>query len=307
MNILEFYLNQQKFPEWYQKFQSTAKNKSGKVFSHTSTNYRNIMNFLSDLDKFKSNNGVSRSEFKKYDNNGQEVDKQRILPLTNANIIKKDIDKFYLTPIGYVCLDLIESDLTDEEKWVLLYVLLLDYRNEERNNDLILTSIEYIRYLMNAGLSESYILEELKKIQKLNDIDEIFKSDIFWYVTFAKDRQFLKKYKDSSDEDKTMLHSYVINEQKNKKSKDCIGHKFVAGGQMLKSTFLEECELLYYTYSISKYKYDSLEDLVSRLLELYSEIHNTLNKEIIIKFIKNHRSMYQYVFEHTGLRRIENE
>ena len=45
MNILEFYLNQQKYPEWYQKFQSTAKNKSGKVFSHTSTNYRNIMNF----------------------------------------------------------------------------------------------------------------------------------------------------------------------------------------------------------------------------------------------------------------------
>ena len=37
MNILEFYLNQQKYPEWYQKFQSTAKNKSGKVFSHTST------------------------------------------------------------------------------------------------------------------------------------------------------------------------------------------------------------------------------------------------------------------------------
>ena len=307
MNILEFYLNQQKFSEWYQKFQSTAKNKSGKIFSHTSTNYRNMMNFLSDLDKFKSNNGVSRSEFKKYDSNGQEVDKQRILPLTNANIIKKDIDRFYLTPIVYVCLDLIESDYTDEEKWILLYILLLDYRNEERNNDLILTSIEYMRYLMNAGLSEQYILEELKNLQKLNDIEEIFRTDIFWYITFAKDRQFLKKYKDSSEEEKTMLHSYVINEQKNKKSKDCIGHKFVAGGQMLKSTFLEESELLYYTYIISKYKYGSLEELIDKILDLYSEIHCTLNKDIINKFIKNHRSMYQYVFEHTGLRRIENE
>ena len=307
MNILEFYLNQQKYPEWYQKFQSTAKNKSGKVFSHTSTNYRNILNFLSDLDKFKSNNGVSRSEFKKYDSNGQEVDKQRILPLTNANIIKKDIDKFYLTPIGYVCLDLIESDYTDEEKWVLLYILLLDYRNEERSNDLILTSNEYIRYLLNAGLTEEYILTELKNIQREKDIDEIFKKDIFWYITFAKDRQFLKKYKYSSEAEKTMLHSYVINEQKNKKSKDCIGHKFVAGGQMLKSTFLEECEILYYTYSIAKNSYESLEDLTNRIISLYSDIHNTLNKEIINKFIKNHRSMYQYVFEHTGLRRIENE
>lgn len=307
MNILEFYLNQQKYPEWYNKFQSTAKNKSGKVFFYTSTTYRNILNFLKDLDKFKSNNGVSRSEFKKYDNNGQEVDKQRILPLTNANIIKKDIDKFYLTPIGYVCLDLIESNLQDEEKWILLYIILLNYKNEERNNDIILTSKEYIKYLLNAGLEEEYILEELKKLQKLEDIEDIFKKDIFWYITFAKDRQFLKKYKESSEEEKVMLHAYVINEQKNKKSKDCIGHKFVAGGQMLKSTFLEETEILYYTYVISKEKYDSLEMLIDKILNLYSEIHNTLNKEVIYKFIKNHKSMYQYVFEHTGLRRSENE
>ena len=117
----------------------------------------------------------------------------------------------------------------------------------------------------------------------------------------------MKKYKDSSEAEKTMLHSYVINEQKNKKSKDCIGHKFVAGGQMLKSTFLEECEILYYTYSIAKNSYESLEDLTNKIISLYSDIHHTLNKEIINKFIKNHRSMYQYVFEHTGLRRIENE
>ena len=76
---------------------------------------------------------------------------------------------------------------------------------------------------------------------------------------------------------------------------------------MLKSTFLEECELLYYTYIISKYKYDTLEDFTKKIVDLYSDIHNTLNTEKINKFIKNHRSMYQYVFEHTGLRRIENE
>ncbi len=307
MNILEFYLNQQKYPEWYQKFQSTAKNKSGKVFSHTSTNYRNILNFLSDLDKFKQNNGVSRSEFKKYDNNGQEIDKQRIMPLTNANIIVKDIDKFYLTPIGYVCLDLIEGDYQEQEKWILLYILLLNYQNEGRNNDIILTSKEYIKYLTNVGLKETEILEELKNVQKCTEIDQIFKKDIFWYITFAKDRQFLQKYMTSTKEEKEMLFSYVINAQKDRKSKDCIGHKYVAGGAMLKSTFLEECELLFYTYSLTLHKYDTLEEMVERLLELYKEIHGTLNKDVIEKFIKNNRSIYQSVFEHTGLRRLENE
>ena len=80
-------------------------------------------------------------------------------------------------------------------------------------------SNERVKYLLNAGLEEEYILEELKKLQKLEDIEDIFKKDIFWYITFAKDRQFLKKYKESSEEEKVMLHAYVINEQKNKKSK----------------------------------------------------------------------------------------
>ena len=52
MNILEFYLEQQKYPEWYKKFQSMAKDKSGKIFSYSSTTYRYMHNFIADVEKF---------------------------------------------------------------------------------------------------------------------------------------------------------------------------------------------------------------------------------------------------------------
>lgn len=301
MNILEFYLNQQKYPEWYSKFQSTAKNKSGKVFNYTSTNYRNILNFLQDLSKFRENNGVSRNEWDKYSKTGQEVDKQRIVPLTNASLIQKDIDRYYLTKEGYVCSDLIDSDMTDVEKWILFYIFLLNYKSEGRNNDVIITTKEYISYLLEAQLEEEVILNSLKDIQKYSDLEKIFKQDIFWYITFAKDRQFIDKYKNSSEQDKSMLHAYVINEQKNKKSKDCIGHKFVAGGQMLKSTFLEEAEVLYYTYKISKRKYKDFDDFIDYLLNLYTDLHH-IGVDNIIKFIKNHKSIYEDCFNHLNLK-----
>ena len=58
MNILEFYLEQQKYPEWYQKFQSMAKDKSGKIFNYSSTTYRYMVNFIADIKKFYKLNGI---------------------------------------------------------------------------------------------------------------------------------------------------------------------------------------------------------------------------------------------------------
>lgn len=307
MSILEFYRKQQQYKEWYNKFQSTGKNKSGKVFSHTSTTYRNILNFLSDLDKFKGNNGISRIEWEKYSDNGQEKDKQRPLPLTNANIIAKDIDRYYLTNIGYTCIDLLDGEYTNDEKWILLYIILLNYRFEERKNDLLLTTKEMFEYLSDSDISIDNLLNDLKNIQKITKLEELFRTDIFWYITFAKDKQFITKYKNSSSDDKEMLHMYVINEQKNKKSKDLIGHKFVSSGSMSKSTFLEECEILLYTYNIMQKKYKNLEELVSEIIKNYESVHGKLNEQKIMMFIKNHRSVYQHIFEQTGLRRDLNE
>lgn len=307
MNILEFYLNQQKYKDWYDKFQSTAKNKSGKIYSYTSTNYRYMENFLKDLIKFKNNNGVSREEWEKYSSTGQEVDKQRIQPLTLSGIMRKDIDRFYLTGVGYTCLDLTESDLSKNEKWILLYLIMLGYKSEWRENDILATSKEYIDYLLKAGLTKDYVLEELKKLQKLSNIEDIIKTDIFWYVTFAKDKQFIEKYKKSSDAEKSMLQSYVVNEQKKEKSKDCIGHKFKAGGQMLPGTFLEECKTLYVSFSLLENKYESLEAMVDRAFDIYKEIDSIQNKDTINRFILSHRSVYEDIFKRSGLRSDNNE
>lgn len=307
MNILEFYLKQQTYKDWYDKFQSTAKNKSGKIFSYTSTNYRYMENFLKDLVKFKNNNGVSRNEWSRYSGTGQEVDKQRIIPLTYSGIIRKDIDKFYLTGIGYTCLDLIDAEYTSNEKWLLLYLILLGYRSEWRENDILETSKEYMNYLLQAGLKEEYICNELKELQKLSDIEDILKTDIFWYITFAKDKQFIEKYKKSTPDELTMLHSYVVNEQKKERSKDCIGHKFKAGGQMLPGSFLEECKTLYISFLLSKSKYDTIEEMVNTLIDIYRTIVTLEDNTNINNFVAGHKSVYDGIFKKSGLRSDVNE
>lgn len=306
MNILEFYLEQQKYPEWYKKFQSMAKDKSGKIFSYSSTTYRYMHNFIADVEKFYRLNGVPMDQWPTYED-GQKEDKQRTLPLSLANFVYRKEDRYFFTGAGYTCMDLISLDKTDNEEWLLLFLLLLDYRSEWRNNDIILTSKEYIKYLLNCGLNENDVLDQLENLQLIDNIEEVMKTDIFWLITFAKDKQFIEKYIASSDNEKAMLHTYVINEQKNKKSKDCIGHKFVAGGQMLPGQFIEECKTLYVAYRISKNKYETFDEMLEKLFEIYDEIAVVSDYSKIKEFIEGHLSIYEDIFNRCGLRSVENE
>lgn len=306
MNILEFYLEQQKYPEWYKKFQSMAKDKSGKIFSYSSTTYRYMHNFIADVEKFYRLNGVPMDQWPTYED-GQKEDKQRTLPLSLANFVFRKEDRYFFTGAGYTCMDIINLEKTDNEEWLLLFLLLLDYRSEWRNNDIILTSKEYIKYLLNCGISENDILDQLSDLQLIDNIEEIMKTDIFWLITFAKDKQFIEKYISSSEEEKSMLHTYVINEQKNKRSKDCIGHKFVAGGQMLPGQFVEECKTLYVAYRISKKKYETLDEMLEELFKIYDEISVVSDYSKIKDFIEGHLSIYEDIFNRCGLRSVENE
>ena len=170
MNILEFYLEQQKYPEWYKKFQSMAKDKSGKIFSYSSTTYRYMHNFIADVEKFYRLNGVPMDQWPTYED-GQKEDKQRTLPLSLANFVFRKEDRYFFTGAGYTCMDIINLEKTDNEEWLLLFLLLLDYRSEWRNNDIILTSKEYIKYLLNCGISENDILDQLR-------LGHSFKTDV---------------------------------------------------------------------------------------------------------------------------------
>ena len=104
-----------------------------------------------------------------------------------------------------------------------------------------------------------------------------------------------------------MLHSYVVNEQKKERSKDCIGHKFKAGGQMLPGSFLEECKTLYISYLLSKSKYDTIEEMVTSLIEIYKTIVTLEDNTNINNFVTSHKSVYDGIFKKSGLRSDINE
>lgn len=296
MSILEYYQEKQKDIAWYNRFQSTAKDQCGKLFTCLNVNFRKLASFFTQLDEFKDKDGIRRADWNSYQENGQEKDKHRIVNLKNAGLIVNIDDKYVITEKGHEVLRINEdNDLTDREKWILLLMLIMDYKTEERSLDLIKSVIILINDLSNQGIDRTDFIKMLRAEINVNNKEQLFQSDVFWLITFAKDSEFIKKYLSEGKEEKQKLYDWVLMCSKNKKSTDCIAHKFVSGGAYSVSTFNEDINIVLSVLILA-----SIQDTNwNGYLKVVSKLYPTCNFDKITSFVNENIEIYNKVYKNT--------
>lgn len=293
MTILEYYIEQQSNNIWYEKFYSSSNKQSGKTFSYINTNFRSLSSFLIQLDRFRSKVGIERKNWNDKLPSGQELDKHRISNLVQAGFIREEESFYFYTPKGVAALDLIDEKYDDNEKWILLYLLILDYHSIYIQFDVLLTTRDIFDKLKKIGYSNEHILNELHKIINLSEKTMLFNENIFWLITFVNDEQFINLFAKSSESEKDKLKEYVIRCSKQDKSKDLIAHKFEKSGVYNVLTFRDDVRVLYYTFHILRIFKDPFDSFIDRVIELYCEDRYTSNGDKNIKdFINRHKSIY---------------
>ena len=76
---------------------------------------------------------------------------------------------------------------------------------------------------------------------------------------------------------------------------------------MLPGSFLEECKTLYISFLLSKSKYDTIEEMVTTLIDIYRTIVTLEDNTNINNFVAGHKSVYDGIFKKSGLRSDVNE
>ena len=254
MTILDYYLNMQQNKNWVNKFVSTSSNQSGKIFSYVNTNFRGVYSFFEQVLKFNKKNALPRSEWNDKQNKGQEKDKHRVINLIRAGFFEfEQTDLSYIiTPKGQTILDIKDEKLNKEEIWLLLYLLLIDYKNEENNFDILNSTKKLFIDLEGYGYSREKIINLIREGIKSKDKKELFMKDIFWLITFQKDDNFLDCFSKSKSEDITSLKWHVIKDNEMNNEDDCIVHKFINGGVYTVSTFKDDLKVLYWEKPVIK-------------------------------------------------------
>ena len=108
---------------------------------------------------------------------------------------------------------------------------------------------------------------------------------------------FLKLFFESTVGEKEELFAYIISKGKDKKTKDCIAHKFIGGGAYTTTTFVDDLKVLYFTDYILNNKFNNFEEFIGSLLKKYFERFYSVSEEKLINFIKNHRSIFKGIYK----------
>ena len=299
MDVFDYYLEKQNDLNWVEEYQSTSDKKSGKTFLYTNTNFRTLFAFTDVFAKFLEYNNRPRSEWQTYDN-GETMAKHWTVRMQQSKLFRLDNDRYSLTAKGLAFKDLVDNSyaFSQSEIWILVYFLVLNSYFGYKPNYIVNRSQEVFECLRKAGIRTSDIVMSLEHVLTRPDsfrIDDVFRTDAFWYLTFFKDIDFLTLYTISSENSKKMLFDYVSAERTNPISDDLIGHKYKASGQYNVAMILDDMRVLYVTHELlSKENNNPMQlfDNICSIVERFAFV----DREPIDMFFRNHYDVFEVIF-----------
>ena len=327
MTLKEVYKKMCYNDDFIAQYGETGNGKYGKLFVFQNTNYRTLLSFLKNYKTFKDGaNGVDRSLWEINANHGQEKLKQHTINMIKSKLFSKNERVYYKTRKGDVLENLPET-FTDAEKWIIIYLLLIDaYFDNLPNYILKRTSCIYEDFLVYkqpkkniTDMIKNFILDskELK-------IEEIFKQEYIYFDTFYKpyytqdkEYDFLSYYVNSTTNEKEELYKFVIdnyNDFKNLSSKlddsskyisdvarnnllnfqhDVFTQKYKPSGSFNKNMLIDNAKILFVSNFINENKFRDFRDFIHNVMDLYSQVEN-IDKGKLYQFIFND---YKDIFE----------
>lgn len=301
--------------DFLSQYSETGTGKYGKIFAFQNTNYRLLLSFIKNYHTFKVGaNGVDRSLWELNQHHGQEKLKQHTVNMIKARFFSKNERTYYNTRKGEV-LEKLTDNFTDEEKWILLYLLLIDSYFDnipcyilKRTADIY---DDFYVYLNSKDKINNMILDFIQNSKKCS-IEELFKHDYLYFDSFYlpfKKYDFLANYTSSNLDEKEELYDYIINNYKELKelircsksedeeesaraknillsyNYDVISSKYRPTGVYNKNMVVDNAKILFMSNYINNTDFKDFSDFIHLVINKYTEIEDIDSGKI-----------YQFIF-----------
>lgn len=305
------------------QYSETGSGKYGKIFEFQNTNYRLLNSFITNYKTFKDGaDCINRSEWELNKGHGQENLKQHTNNMIKSRFFSKNERTYYKTRKGEI-LEKIPQDFSEEEKWIIIYLLLADAYFDNVPNYILKRSEEvyedFLVYENNIININNMIIGFISESKEKN-IEELFKNDYIYFDTFFlpyNNFDFLNNYVNSSKAEKKELYDYIIDyyeEYKNLrhlakgsnyeslnartivanyKFECCLTKKYQSSGVFNKNMVVDNAKILLISEYINKNTFRDFVDYIHGVVDKYSQIEK-IDSGKIYQFIFNE---YKDVFE----------
>ena len=210
-------------------------------------------------------------------------------------MLRQEGERYFITDKGYCALDIYgNEDLSDKEKWILIYLLLLDYQGENNFSDFVNSVVRAAARLGQLGIDCTKFLSLLYEQRKNSDKNVLFKT-IFWLLSFVYDNEFIDLFLKSSDFEKKELYDYVTSCSKDINTTDCIAKKYKNGGAYTGQMFNEDINIFLSTLILVTLQDSSLDNY----LKLVSLIYPSVKYENLKSMIDKYNAIFTKVYDDT--------
>ena len=201
---------------------------------------------------------------------------------------------------------MLDSDFSKEERWILIYLTILNGYFANIPNYIDVRSNEIVNIMEKRGVSKEKYISILKNFIDSCDIgtEEIFMNDYLYFDSFYKDFEdidFLQMFINASDAEKKELKEYVQSRPRNReitKEETCtISYKYKSTGSYVKSTLVDNAKIQYFSLILLNNSYKNYEDFIDYALFRYNEIYKNIEIEKIKSFIADHEAVYKLIYE----------
>jgi len=306
MELLRMYKDLCRNNRWYDSYCSTGENSNGKILYLLNTNYRNLLVFEAGYNVFKEIENIGRNQWIHNENHGEEKEKQHTVNMLKSKIFSRASNKYYRNKKGLTFGDMLDANFSKEERWILIYLTILNGYFANIPNYINVRSNEIVNIMEKRGIAREKYISILKDFIDNCDIGtmEIFMHDYLYYDSFYKefeDIDFLQLYINANEEEKRELKDYVQSQPKNRettKEETCtISYKYKSTGSYVKSTLVDNAKIQYFSLVLLNNEYKNYEDFIDYALFRYKEIYINIDEEKIKKFIEDHEAVYKLIYE----------
>lgn len=291
--LLKYYIEKYTVPEWKEKFTSASQKVI--MYKFKGTNGRYLTSFDIKFKEFLEVEGIPRSEWPTYEN-GQLIHKQYTVPMIETRLFYKEDGKYYKTAKGKVFQKYLDVNMSDSEKWLINYLLLLDSTISNKDNYIVKRSNE-IQNIFTKNTSEKFskdaafkFFEDRNLVQKYEDMA---KYDYLYLNCFYLDEEFLRLYINSSVKDREELKQYVYNNLKNRNENCCISKKFISTNYSVPE-IIDDVKIYCFSILLNDIKYFDFNSTIKDILDVYKKYYN-YNEDMVLDFIEENRDIFESI------------
>ena len=290
-SLLKQYRDLNSTPELYKIYSGTGEKDLGKIFSFQNTNYRTILSFIKNYETFMNGaDSVERTLWERNDSHGQEQLKQHTVRMLKSKLFSKNENTYYHTRKGEA-LSNIPDEFTNEEKWIIVFLLLLDSYFSDVPNYIVERSREILEDMSVYVQDHSQMMKILRSfIVRAPDrkIVDLFFEDYFYLDSFYlpyKGFDIAASYFAANEEDRSELANYIcFNREMGNYDIDCLAKKYENNGSGSLRSILDNAKILYISDYLISAGQVSFEDFIKKIVDRYDSVVN-INKGRVLHYI----------------------